>query len=261
MSVSGKAIPLWLRLGRISSQLFMPPICASRKCGAFRAFGLPLCLNCMRKLEFPNKNLCWYCGEAHNNPHVMHPEIILEDCLYLFHMTPLLSELIHGLKYRGFYSHANFLMLFFQRQLELKNKLSSYDFSIPIPIHFTRRHDRGYNQAEYIAEPLEKMGLPMENKILKRIQNTGTQTKLNKEARLKNLELAFKVIRPEKIIGKRILLVDDVITTGATLNACAKILLDNGAKEVSAFALARVFKKDSQDDFKEEWESFGAMLT
>ncbi len=126
--------------------------------------------------------------------------------------------------------------------LEQSNFLNNYypDLIIPIPLHRRKLAKRGFNQSEIIAQILgQKFNWPLITKVLKRIKFTRSQTDLPKQARWLNVEKAFMVAEPEKIKNKNIILVDDVCTTGATLESAAKILKQGGAKSVWAITLAR----------------------
>jgi len=110
---------------------------------------------------------------------------------------------------------------------------------IPVPLHLRRERERGFNQAEIIAKIFsKKFGLPM-NKDLQRGIYTTQQAKLSREQRLINLRDAFFWIDGAKKAPEKVLLVDDVFTTGATMQECAKVLKSNGAKVVFGFVLAR----------------------
>lgn len=116
-------------------------------------------------------------------------------------------------------------------------KTSSETLVVPIPIHSARRRERGYNQAELIACGVaDACGLPMVD-VLRRTRYTGTQTALSEQQRLVNLTNAFIVHRPAMMRNTRILLVDDVLTTGATLNTAAEALLMAGARRVDALTI------------------------
>jgi len=119
--------------------------------------------------------------------------------------------------------------------------LSDEDFKcdavVPVPIHSARRRERGYNQAECIANGVSSsLGVPIAN-VMQRTRYTGTQTSLSEHQRLSNVAHAFVVDPKASIQGARLLVVDDVLTTGATLNACAYALLDAGARRVDAATL------------------------
>ncbi len=118
-------------------------------------------------------------------------------------------------------------------------KSPKYDIIIPVPIHFRRKQQRGYNQSELLAKNLAKQTeLAYCSKVLAKSLNTPPQSTLGRGERLRNLKQAFRVKHPELISGKRVLLVDDVMTTGSTLEHCARVLTDAGAAQVDAFVVA-----------------------
>lgn len=115
------------------------------------------------------------------------------------------------------------------------------DGLIPIPLHRGRRRERGYNQSLLICEGIrERTGLPIVSDVLKRVKYTRTQTLLSPRERHKNVSDAFRVIIPEKVRGRNLVLVDDVLTTGATLNACAGELHRAGVEKIWCATACRV---------------------
>ena len=114
------------------------------------------------------------------------------------------------------------------------------DMIIPVPLHRKRIGTRGYNQSDWIARGLaSQTGMHVRPELMIRIKHTRTQTRLDAEARRENVDNAFSVPRPRQISGKTIYILDDVITSGATLNACARTLKENGAKRIIGIGLAR----------------------
>lgn len=114
------------------------------------------------------------------------------------------------------------------------------DAIVPVPLHLTRRWSRTYNQASLVAGVLSKIaGIPVRRGWLWRVRKTGTQTHLTAAQRARNVEGVFAVPFKRFVAGRRILLVDDVMTTGATVNECAKALRKAGAAEVMAITVAR----------------------
>jgi competence protein ComFC len=112
---------------------------------------------------------------------------------------------------------------------------------IPVPLHKSRYRERGFNQSEIIAEEISKItDVPVLKNALKRKKNTKDQTNLSPQQREENVSGAFAVTQPEMVNGKRIILVDDVITTGATLNECARMLKQAGAEKILAMTIAVV---------------------
>ncbi len=232
----------------------MPALCVH--CRRDRWRGTPLCLACLRKaapLRHPVCAVCGLpeCGEDHAASD--HPFASLR-CL--FRIGPQLSTLIHGFKYRHQQRHIRFLCAYLRYRPDIAAWARTFDAMVPVPIHRVRRRERGYNQAEKIAvEAAAYLALPVLPGALIRTRATGSQTKLNRRERSGNLEKAFACNLPHKVRGKRILIVDDVFTTGATVGRCAELLLAAGALEVGVLALARVETAADMDDFALEMEA------
>ena len=114
------------------------------------------------------------------------------------------------------------------------------DGIVPVPLHPRKQRHREFNQAEYLASALARsVNAPVVLRNLRRVKDTSTQTKLDAEARARNMHDAFAVRDEEVIVGKRLVILDDVFTTGATMNGCAKVLRKAGAKDVIALCVAR----------------------
>lgn len=125
--------------------------------------------------------------------------------------------------------------------LESDLKTQNSCFLIPVPLHKSRYRERGFNQSEIIAEEISNVtGLSVLKNALKRQKNTKDQTNLSPEQREENVRGAFVVTQPEMINGKKIILVDDVITTGATLSECARMLKQAGAERILGMTIAVV---------------------
>jgi ComF family protein len=117
---------------------------------------------------------------------------------------------------------------------------NDYDLVIPVPLHPRRLQWRGFNQAALLGvEVARRLGCTVDVATLARVRNTPPQTMQHGAERRRNVRGAFVVTRPQRIANRRLLLVDDVMTTGATLNECARILLAAGARKVDVFTLAR----------------------
>jgi ComF family protein len=122
------------------------------------------------------------------------------------------------------------------------------DLILPVPLHILKFRKRGFNQSyllirrwKSISAPMlgERAGIPVNTNVLIRSKATVSQTGLGRQQRLKNIKGAFKVKNPEEVIAKNLLLVDDVYTTGATANECARVLLKAGAERVDVLTVAR----------------------
>ena len=130
-------------------------------------------------------------------------------------------------------------------ELIIKNKkvfdfIKSYDIIIPVPIHKTRIRKRGYNQSELIAKELaKKLNIGYNKKVLIKVKKNKPQSILNKKERKENTENVYKIINKEKIYDKKILIFDDIYTTGATINACIKEIEKAKVKKIGVLTLAK----------------------
>ncbi|MBI2447643.1 MAG: ComF family protein, partial [Candidatus Omnitrophica bacterium] len=157
------------------------------------------------------------------------------------HYDGVLRECIHTLKYRGKVHLARPLgQLMADFAKDHLNEISM-DMIIPVPLHSSKKREREFNQAELLSRGVSKaLHLPIVTNNLKRIRPTQPQSNLDsKEERLANIRDAFKLTSPPKLTGKSILLIDDLFTSGSTVNECSRTLLDGGAQEVVVLALAR----------------------
>ena len=151
-----------------------------------------------------------------------------------------LRELIHLLKYTRVKPLARTLGGYLLRALPVD---TAFDAVVPVPLHWRRRWERGFNQAKLLArEVSRKRGVPL-IEPLRRVRATTTQTGLTNAKRRDNVAGAFRVRRGSTIRNLRILLVDDVMTTGATASACASVLKRAGARSVTLLTLARVDRR------------------
>ncbi len=149
--------------------------------------------------------------------------------LYYFEKGKLLQSLAHSLKYEEVTSFG------FELGKKLSGKLSGkkIDVIIPVPLNKRKERERGYNQSDFIAEGVSSvLGIPVLPDVVHRIKYTVTQTQLNAEQRKENIAEAFAVRKAELIRGKNVLLVDDIITTGSTIQEAAKVLKEAGALTV-----------------------------
>lgn len=114
---------------------------------------------------------------------------------------------------------------------------------IPVPLYKTRKRERGYNQSEVIGDAISKyINVPVKTEHLLRIRSTSTQTRMSREEREENVKQAFSC--PLNLANKKILLIDDVITTGSTTDACVKLLKQAGANEVDIFVIAHPLENE-----------------
>jgi ComF family protein len=148
-------------------------------------------------------------------------------------------KLLHHLKYSGKREVGVVLGKEFGNELKKVDLYNTIDFIVPVPLHPKRLKQRGYNQAEEIAKGLnESMGIPLSTKNLVRSEYTETQTRKTRTERVQNVSKAFRLNSPQDFNGKHILIIDDIVTTGATLEECAAIVLEAENSKVSIATLA-----------------------
>ena len=158
--------------------------------------------------------------------------------LYEVHGT--MREAILLFKYGGRQSLARHLSRLMVDAAERLFDPCEFDLLIPVPLHPSREQARGFNQAALLAKILGRgCGLAVGHRVLRRVRATEAQSGGRRE-REENVKGAFRVARPDQVESRRLLLIDDVFTTGATVNECAKALLAVGAAEVAVYTLARV---------------------
>ena len=213
-------------------------------------FFLPrFCPGCNKKLLPDEKPVCIDCLSSiliadevrlqNEYDRKFSSEKIIEDfyARYVFETVKTLQHIIHALKYNRQFKLGVFLGEILSEGI--KSRGWEIDLIVPIPIHHLKKVERGYNQSDYIVKGLSKsLNIPYSTKSLKRTRHTESQTKLNINRRAENVANAFKVRNAKKIIGKNILLADDVITTGATIQECAKALVNAGANAVYTCSIA-----------------------
>ncbi len=217
--------------------LLIPPCCVV--CGKVETW---LCDMCASMLPLLTEPVCERCGQPWDGEglcprcrtSLQHIAAIRSAFLFEGHIR----DVIHALKYRG---GAEVAPLLGRRMAEAWQRYAiKSDLLVPVPLYPDRQLQRGYNQSALLALALsQEIGIPVSVQGLIRVRNTASQTKLNQEERRKNVAAAFACYGDVSFAGKHVTLVDDVATTGATLDACADVLLANQAKAVNAFTLAR----------------------
>jgi ComF family protein len=155
-----------------------------------------------------------------------------------------LRELIHVFKYGRVETLARPLGRFLALALP---RTEQFDAVVPMPLHWRRRWSRGFNQSELLARQIaRRASVPVRN-LVRRVKATPPQAGLTNAKRRSNVSAAFRVSRPERVRGLRIVLVDDVMTTGATGSACARELKRAGAARVVLLTVARVDRRMNSD--------------
>lgn len=195
-----------------------------------------LCEGCSKPLLAEEEVLCLNCNVYHLPRTAYHHitdnetamrfagRVQVEKATSFAYFTPegLLQHLLHRLKYDGKQYIGTYLGKQLAYDLVQIDWQHGIDAIVPVPLHPDKEAARGYNQSQLLAEGMaEVWGIPVWNDVLQRVKNTESQTQKTREERIENMQDAFVAAKTEKIQGKHLLLIDDVLTTGATLEACA----------------------------------------
>lgn len=194
-----------------------------------------LCTSCAIDLPLTNYHLdpenALYQKFAHN------PAVIDAYALMYFQQRGVAQKILHELKYKSRSNVGEFFGGLLGTEL-LRAELT-YDLIVPVPIHWRKKKKRGYNQSDFIAKGIgEVLRVPVNDEVLTKVTNTETQTKKTKLERWKNVEDSFRIVKPTALYQKNVLLVDDVITTGATLSALCDQMVKCDVESITVGALA-----------------------
>ncbi len=231
-------------------QFFIPPQCPF--CQKFLPEGEKgICTDCLSEIHWIEPPFCSLCGTPYVSQGIMdHPcggcstkKRYFTIARSIGAYEGSLREAIHRWKYEG----KTFLTPYFGQQMV--EGLSRYwdpkevDLLIPVPLHKNRLRERGFNQALLLVREIHsRTGIPYLKRTLRKRKPTPPQVNLSGLERERGVKGAFEITAGDKIVEKSILLIDDVYTTGATVNECAKVLLEAGAKRVDVLTLARTVK-------------------
>jgi len=209
------------------------------------------CQACSKKIHLDEVLLCKDCfGQIENvsedftasqyERHFSKNKYISDYCAaYKFEKDSPLQILLHNLKYKNHFRNGFNLGQLTAKHNETKMNSWEVDLIVPVPLHRVKKAERGYNQSLYIGKGISQaLNVKIGAGILRRRKLTDTQTKLHIDERKSNVENAFEVKNQKFVDSKNILLVDDVITTGSTINECAKVLLNSGANKIYAASIA-----------------------
>lgn len=225
--------------------LFFPPRCAF--CSEIiNWIPMPkhmLCEECLSKISFINMKACKYCGkQLKTDTGRVCPQCtggkyyseVFSSCEY----SGLIRDKLLEYKFKGNKQLYKVFASFIIDKLKMTNQ-AGFDIIISVPLHLSKLEERGYNQSELIAKEIAQyFSISLSINNLVKSKQTESQSKLDKKGRGINVKGAFCISDNHEVIGKRVLLVDDIITTGTTVNECSKVLLQAGAEEVYVVTVA-----------------------
>lgn len=211
-----------------------------------------LCLLCHAPLIEGEEHFCLHClfglPFTHYEQKAENPAVLLfagkipvtqAAALLRYEKKGNVQQLTHYLKYKGNKELGYYLGRLAAWKIRQTPWYDTVDLLIPVPLHPRKKKQRGYNQAEWIAKGMASvLHIPVDTKSLQRCTQTGTQTRKSVYERWINVQEVFRLASPENLAGKHILLIDDVITTGATIGACAQAVFQARKVKVSIFSLA-----------------------
>ena len=204
--------------------------------------------DCWSKVRFITAPFCQRCGLPYDGS--ITGQFVCGNCEEIkFHfrfarsavlVNPLILQVIHRYKYHRALCFEPFLADLLIRQAVPSLKTGKWDLIVPVPLHPAKEREREFNQASRLARHLGRaLQLPVNEKLVRRVKPTATQTQLNRAERADNMRAAFARCGKVKLNGQNIILVDDVLTTGATTNACARVLRRAGAGDLCVWTVAR----------------------
>jgi ComF family protein len=210
------------------------------------------CLSCSESLNKGEKMLCSRCryelpktdfhkDELNDLNKKFWGRVDIKYALaYLkFHKGGMVQKILYQLKYQGKKDAAKMLGQWYGEDLANYGFHEKLDIILPVPLHKAKLRKRGYNQSDLLAEGLsESLNVDWSPNVLVRVEEKTSQTNKSRIERWENVKTIYKLNEPEAVYGKKVLIVDDVMTTGATFEACAMEILEKGAKEVSVATLA-----------------------
>jgi ComF family protein len=245
MSAIAAPIQNWLNTGL---GFFYPEIC--RICEAERATAKSgfVCPKCWTQVRFIHPPFCERCGlpfegditTAFECTNCREMELYFSSARSAVVAKTIVLEIIHRFKYQRELWFEPFLSDLLLREALPALHGQKWDFIAPVPLHSVKEREREFNQAELIAKHLSVgTKIPLNNQLLRRVSHTMTQTRLTRQQRAENMRGAFVIRNGVKLNGEKIIVVDDVFTTGATTSSCAKVLREAGAGEVCVWTIAR----------------------
>lgn len=229
-----------------AASLLYPPVCTV--CGGNIRAGEYLCDQCEARAVRIVAPFCQQCSEPFEGAitstftcaNCSHRTIYFDAAVAAYRGRGVVRQIIHEFKY-GRQAHLRYLVAhwLFAALDDERLRGRQFDIIVPVPLHPARQRERGFNQAALLADLLSVRIAIRRRSLLERIRYTTTQTAFDRAERMENLHNAFRLRKNMDVRGLRVLLVDDVLTTGSTLSECARVLKRGGATSVHAAMAAR----------------------
>ena len=219
------------------TDFFSPRSCCV--CGKRITENSLVCMECLLSIPFSRDSLR---PEDNDTARMLWGKLHAEKAVAAVHYLPQskMARLLYLIKYGKRPDVAHLLGRIVAEQLMLHGFFDDIDIVVPLPLHIKREKQRGYNQSLFIAKGVcEVPRLPIAAATVFRVRDTSTQTRLSASERLKNMEGAFRLVCPEMIEGKHVLLIDDIFTTGASVTACGNELLTAPDTKVSVLTVGK----------------------
>ena len=221
--------------------LFFPRICFSCEIRLLEEEKI-LCSDCEDSLQFLT-GICEICGSPENPsacPVCNSNEFVFDKARSIFFFNATVQNLIHELKYNEMKRIAKYLEEYVSKYLSIFQPFENIDIIAPVPLHKVKKRARGFNQAEFLSKEISRhMNWVHISNLVLRNRFTDTQTKLDRKQRQENVSDAFIINTKFEIKDKNILIVDDVFTTGSTVNSICKLLKKNHADRIYVLTIAR----------------------
>ena len=216
-----------------------------------------VCLKCRQTVEWIGEGSCKHCGRSQEYCTCTAQKSFCDGICAVVYYGDLVKRCIARFK---FYNRHSMKVPMAEQMVKRIQKIFpdvAFDIATCVPQSRKRNRKRGYNQAQLLLiQVAKRLQMPAETQVLKKIRDTQSQSRLKREERLHNLNGAFVVAQPDKIQGRTILLVDDIMTTGSTLKECANILYGAGAKAVYCSVFARTLPTRGGRSFAQKADSF-----
>ncbi|HEX8312038.1 MAG TPA: ComF family protein [Chthoniobacteraceae bacterium] len=234
------------RTGEALLSLLYPPHCASCQCST--PAGEHLCGKCRETARRITAPFCHTCSQPFDGE--VPGEFVCANCtgrefhfacaVAAYRSRDVVREFIHRFKYdRHFYLRHSLADWLADALQDERITAHPVDFLVPVPLHSARERDREFNQADVLAALLSERAKVPVLRCLERIRYTTTQTRLDRQERMENLRGAFRVRQTPAVLNRHLLIVDDVLTTGSTVDECARVLRLAGAASVRVVTVAR----------------------